>query len=187
MSNSGDKKSSKLANLFSGGHSTSKSTKESSSSLDEEDENEHLLEDKKASNSHKTCTRSRSVTPGNDYATLKEATKAHPMEEKLKRRNSVGQKISNMTGGSSSKTSSVSKKHVLQMEVNLLTQLNEQNDRLIEQNRLIMVLQDHNNRLDARVTMLEKIVKSNILRRDEQEEEQRDEGCTGNWFASMFT
>ena len=186
MNNNGDKKSSKLANLFSSGHSTSKSTKESSSSLDEEDENEHLLEDKKARNDHKTRTRSRSMTPSNDYATLKETTKTHPMEEKLKRRGSVGQKISNMTGGST-KTSSVSKKHVLQMEVNLLTQLNEQNDRLIEQNRLIVVLQDHNNRLDARVTMLEKIVKSNVLRRDEQEEEQRDEGCTGNWFTSMFT
>lgn len=174
-----EKKGNKLAGLFSSGP-TSPRGKRGSSSSDEEGER-LLLESKKLKSGHKTFTRSKttsSSSPESDYAALKEATALHS-NDKLKRSGSVGKKV-----GSSSSLTSVSKKHVLQIEVNLLTRLSEQNDRLVLQERLIAILEDRSGEQEARVAMLESVI-SNIQK--EQQQQQGNEGCIGNWLTSMFT
>lgn len=189
MSN-GEKKSSKLAGFFSSGSTSPRGKRESSSSGEE---GEHLLlpaDSKKLKHGNKLLARSK--TNDSDYAALREAalynakilatSKHHDggsSGDKLKRGASLGKKV----GSSSSSGSSVSKKQLLLIEVNLLTQLSEQNDRLLAQKRMLTVLEDRADTQDARIAMLETVL-SDIQKERQQ---QQGDGCIGNWFTSMFT
>lgn len=184
MSN-GEKKAGKLAGFFSSGPTSPRggSKKESSSSGEE---GEHLLTDgKKLKHGNKILARSK--TNDSDYAALREAAlynakilattgKSHDGSDKLRRGASLGKKV-----GSSSSGTSVSKKQLLLIEVNLLTQLSEQNDRLLAQKRMLSVLEDRADMQDARIAMLESVLS------DVQKERQQGDSCVGNWLTSMFT
>jgi len=176
--------SSKLVGLFSGGH-TSPSGKKGSSSSGEE--NEQLLhsEGKKLKRTNKSLTRSKTISSESDYTALKEASSSLSLSsgDKLKRSDSVGKKV----GASLTSSSSVSKKQMLQIEVNLLTQLSEQNNRLVKQQRLIAVLEDRANQQETRLAMLETVISNIQKEHDQQLQQQQNDGCLGNWLTSMFT
>jgi len=153
-------KKSKLASLFSGSNSSGKRGSSNSSQEEDEDENEHLLVKKQRS-----LSRSKTSNEA-DFKALKEAAQynAKLMSHK---------KVTDTKQKNKKKSSGITKKELLEMEVSLLGRLSEQNDTVVAQKRLIVLLEARIESQEIRLTQLENAKTGSCMGTDE-------------WFSSLF-
>ena len=150
-------KKSKLASLFSGKRGFPNSSQE-----EDEDENERLLVTK-----DRKLSRTKASNEA-DYKALKEA--AHYNAKLMSHK-----KVSDTTekNKKKKKSSGITKKELLEMEVSLLGRLSEQNDTVVAQKRLIVLLEARIESQEIRLAHLENTKTGSCMGSDD-------------WFSSLF-